>query len=80
VPFGVAKLVIDFVMVDDIIAMSASGRRLQVRRAIEMTDAEIREVIRKRCGIGKSEIGMKLNSIGGSQITRHIEASSDVID
>jgi hypothetical protein len=62
-----AELVVQTSMVDDVVAMRAAGRRLQVWRAVEVADAEGREVVCDRRGIVEREAGVQLHAIGGAR-------------
>ncbi len=58
-------------MVDDVVAMRAARRRLQIRRAIHMRDAQLAQILRDRRGIVEGEILMQLKAIGRSGSAWH---------
>ena len=64
VAFGAAKLFVHFVMVDDVVAVGAARRRLQIGRTIKMADAQVGEVVRDCRGIVEAKAGVQLNTIG----------------
>jgi hypothetical protein len=41
VTFGTAKLTVDLLGIDDVVAMRAAGRGLKIGRGVEMTDAQL---------------------------------------
>jgi len=53
-------------MIDDVVAMSAARSGLETGRAVEMADAEIREVINDRQAMVESKPRMKLYAISGT--------------
>ena len=58
--FGAAQFLVDLLMVDHIVAVSAAGRRLQVRGAIKMTDAQLGKIVGNCRDFGKTEAGVEL--------------------
>ena len=48
----------DVVGVDDVVAMGAPGHRLQVGRAVEMTDTELGEIVGDPGRVVEAEPGM----------------------
>ncbi len=54
-------------VVDDVVAMSATGSRLQDRREIHVRDAEVREIRRNHREFGETEVLRQLHAIGGTQ-------------
>src|SRR5262249_25722115 len=60
--------------IDDVVAMHAALRRLQIRGAIEMADAERREIVRDRRGRGEVEAGVELNPVGRVELPWHVSA------
>jgi hypothetical protein len=60
VGLGAAELVVHFVVIDDIVAMPASGRGLQIGRAVNVRNAEIMKVIGDSGGLFEAEICVQL--------------------
>ena len=59
-----AELGIERAVVDDVVAVHAPRARAQHRRAVEVADAEAREVGHDARRIGECELAMELNAIG----------------
>src|SRR5262249_56003733 len=59
---------------DDVVAVHAALRGLQVRRAVHVADAEGREIIGDRRGRGEVEACVELYAIGGSELSWHVSA------
>jgi hypothetical protein len=56
--WGTPELFVHAAMIDDVVAMHAAGSGLQIRRAVNVRDAELME-IRRDCGcVVKGEIFM----------------------
>ena len=55
---------IQFVMIGDVIAVHAARPRLENRREVDVTDAELREVRRDGRRITKTKAGVQLQTIG----------------
>lgn len=53
-----AEILIDASMIDDVVTMRAPRRRLQVGRAVQMTDAEFGQILSEIRGVVESESGM----------------------
>ena len=51
-------------MVDDVVAVGAARPRLQIRRRIDMADAEPAQIGRERRGVREAEASVKLQAIG----------------
>lgn len=77
--FGAAELLIDLVRVHHIVTMGAARSCLQVRRAVEMADAERRQVIPDRRGLGKTEACVQLNAVSATNISGHDGALSVIV-
>ena len=77
--FGAAKLFIHFMIIDDVVAVGASRRGLQIRGAIEMADAKFSQVIGNGRGIGESEAGVQLNAVSSAEVRRHDVAPSQSV-
>ena len=56
----IAELRVQLAMVDDVVAMRAAGTRFQVRRGVNVTDAQSRQVGSEGCGILETEPLVKL--------------------
>src|SRR6266704_2773911 len=61
---GAAEFGVELAVVDDVIAVRAAGRGLQVRRAIEMADAQVSEIADDGRGIIEGEARMQLDTVG----------------
>jgi len=59
----VAEFRVELAMVDDVIAMSAARSRLQVRRGIDVADAEPRQVGSQRRGVPETEPLVELQAV-----------------
>ena len=66
-----AQFRIDVVMIHHVVAVPAAGSRLQIWRAVNVTDAKIMQIICDRRGIVECEILMKLDAIGGERNSLH---------
>src|SRR5688572_8838187 len=65
--FARADLRIECVVIDHVIAMHAARPRAEVRRAVDVADAEIREVGDQRSSVTKSELRIELNAVSGAR-------------
>lgn len=70
--FRAPKLIVHFVVIDDIVAVLASGRGLQIRRAIDMRNAELVEIIREAGGIVEAEIRVQLKPVRRNRNSLHL--------
>jgi len=72
-PMGLlpAEVTVDFVMVDNVVAVGTAGRGLQIGRAVEMTHTQFGQIAGGGSGIVKSETGGKLDAIGGDSLLSH---------
>jgi hypothetical protein len=70
-PFFTSQLLVDPRGIDHVIAMRAPAGSLEVGRAVEMADAEVREVAGDRGGLVEAEFRAKLDAIGGEGSLRH---------
>jgi hypothetical protein len=61
---GAAEFGVEPAVVDDVIAVRAAGRGLQVRGAIEMADAQVSEIADDGRGIIEGEARMQLDTVG----------------
>ena len=61
-----ADLRIEHAVVDDVVAVPASGPGFEHRRRVEMSDAERVQVWNERDGIAQSEAGVELKAIRGA--------------
>ena len=52
-------------VIGDVVAMSASGPGFQIRRRVNVRDAEIVQVRDDRPGVTEGEAGMELETVGG---------------
>src|ERR1044072_176584 len=59
-----AKLGVELIRVDDIIAVLASGPGIENRRSVNVGDAELMQIRQHRFGVAKTEIWRKLQSVG----------------
>ena len=59
-----ADLRIEPAVVDDVVAMAASGTRAQIRRAVDVTHAEGVEIGDERGSVGKREVAVELQPVG----------------
>src|SRR5258708_12877108 len=62
-----AEFGVERVMVHDVVAMRASGPRLQVGRRVEMTDPKRGEIRHEPGGLRESEILRQLHTIRGAR-------------
>jgi len=69
-----AELAIHRARVDDVVAVHAAFRGLQVRRAVHVAHAERREIVGDRRGRGEVEAGVELNAVGGAELSGHVSA------
>ena len=69
---GPAELSVHGARIDDVVAVRAALRGLQVWRAVEMADAERREVVGDRRRRGEVEAGVELDPIGCAELSRHV--------
>src|SRR5262249_19365606 len=74
VAWRAAELAVGGSRIDDVVAVRAALRRLQIRRAVGGTHAERRGRIRDRRGRGEVEAGVELHPIGGGELPRHVSA------
>ena len=61
-----AELDRDVRVVDHVVAVGATRRRLEDRRAIEVGDPEVRQVGHDGGGVVESESGVELDAVGGT--------------
>ena len=59
-----AELGVQLRVVDHVVAVRAARRRLQVRRAVQVADAEVGEVAGDRGGVVEGEPGVQLDPVG----------------
>jgi hypothetical protein len=68
---GVARLTpqlgVDAGVVDDVVAVGATWRRLQVGGGVEMADSELGQVVTDGGGLVEAEVGCELQAIRGPQ-------------
>ena len=69
-----AELAVHRARIDDVVAVRAALRGLQVRGAVEVADAEGGQIVRDRRGRGEVEAGVELDAIGGAELSRHVSA------
>ena len=62
--FFAAKLHVRSRVIDDVVAVRASGRRLKVGRAVRVRDAQFGEVVADSSRGVEREVGAKLKTIG----------------
>jgi hypothetical protein len=63
----IAEFGIELRMIDDVVAVQTAGTCLQIRRCIQMTDTELRQIRRQRRCIIETEMLMLLQPIGGAR-------------
>ena len=66
-----AQLLVDPAVIDHVIAMHAARRRLQIRRAVDVRDAEVAKIFGDGRGVLKGESLMELQPISGSRNSQH---------
>ncbi len=71
VPRLAAELGADPRRIDHVVAVGAARRGLQVGRAVEVRDAERREIVRDRRRRVEIELGAQLHAVGGEDLARH---------
>jgi hypothetical protein len=71
-----SKLFIDGTVVDDIVTVHAAGRGLEIRRTVDVADAERLEVLRGGRGVVEGETFVQLQSIRRRWSLRHIASMS----
>jgi hypothetical protein len=64
VGLGAAELLVQPAVVDDVVAVGAPRRGLEVRRAVEVADAEIGEVRHDRRRVVEGEPRVQLHAVG----------------
>ena len=58
-----AQLFIDLVVIDDVVAVFTARCRLQIRRTIDVGDAEILKIVGDVGGASEAEIGVQLEAV-----------------
>src|SRR5207245_3953263 len=58
--------------IDNVVAVCAALRGLQIWRAVKVADPEGREVVGDRSRGGKVEAGVELDSVGCAGLSRHV--------
>ena len=71
-----AELAVDGARIDDVVAVRAALRGLEIRGAVEVADAELREIVRDRCGRGEVEAGVELDAVGGAELSLHVRGAA----
>src|SRR6185437_14705870 len=80
--FAAAQFVVHPMMIDDIVAVLAAGRSLQIRRAIDMGNAKPADIIRNLRRSMEAEAGVQLQTICGDWNPGHSEvrqAKPDIV-
>jgi hypothetical protein len=66
-----AQFCINVMMIHYVIAVPAARSRLQIRRAVNVTDTQAVKILRHCRGVIECEILMKLDAIGGERDSLH---------
>jgi hypothetical protein len=66
---GTPELLVDPPVVDDVVAVGAAGCRLQVGRAVEVGDAQRRQVVRQGRRLVEAETRPELDPVGADEIS-----------
>ena len=68
---GAAQFVVDLVMIDNIVTVLAPRGRLQVRRAIDVRNAEGMKIIGNGCSGVETEARVQLQPVSRNGNSRH---------
>ena len=74
--FRAADFGIEGAVVDDVVAVPAAGARAQIRRAVNVADAELRQVRHDRGRVAKRESAMQLQAVGRARYAHRLGATA----